>query len=97
MLDNWQQPDQLNALQPLENHRFHRWYRFVLAYSDKLVTDLIGRYGIDEDSLLLDPFSLGTSRLSKQSSLTTSSLGIRPSHSPPRSCESDPTRLVSRD
>lgn len=52
----WQEPEQLNSLQKLEDFRFHRWYRFVLAYSDKLVADLIGRYDIGPDSQVLDPF-----------------------------------------
>lgn len=52
----WQDSEQVNSLQRLEDQRFHRWYRFVLAYSDKLVTDLMGRYDTGSDSLLLDPF-----------------------------------------
>ncbi len=55
MSSQWAESLQLNSAQPLEDSRFHRWYRFVLAYSDKLVTDLIGRYEIG-DGLLLDPF-----------------------------------------
>lgn len=52
----WRESAQVNSVQPLEDLRFHRWYRFVLAYSDRLVTDLIGRYDIGQDSQLLDPF-----------------------------------------
>lgn len=52
----WREPEQLNSIQKLEDFRFHRWYRFVLAYSDKLVADLLGRYDIGSGSRVLDPF-----------------------------------------
>lgn len=55
MTESWHEPNSINALQPLGDGRFHRWYRFVLAYSDKLVTDLIARYDVN-GGLLLDPF-----------------------------------------
>lgn len=55
MIDGWRASDSVNSLQRLEDGRFHRWYRFVLAYSDKLVTDLIERYDVNE-GVLLDPF-----------------------------------------
>lgn len=76
MPPEWKEPDQLNAVQPLENGRFHRWYRFVLAYSDKLVTDLIGRYDIDPGSLLLDPFCGTGTTLIAAKSQGIPSLGI---------------------
>lgn len=52
----WSFSENVNPSQELEDHRFHRWYRFVLAYSDTVVADLIERYGIDSGSMLLDPF-----------------------------------------
>ncbi|MGH2733247.1 MAG: DNA methyltransferase [Actinomycetota bacterium] len=52
----WQFSGGINPAQPLQDARFHRWYRFVLAYSDSLVTDLIGRYEIGPRELVLDPF-----------------------------------------
>lgn len=56
MADTWSLPQGLNPPQHLGDSRFHRWYRFVLAYSDSLVTDLIHRYDIDPTGLVLDPF-----------------------------------------
>lgn len=56
MASLWSFSEQLNPTQALEDHRFHRWYRFVLAYSDTVVIDLIERYGAGSDSFLLDPF-----------------------------------------
>lgn len=35
---------------------FHDWYRFVLSYPPHLVRDYVDRFGMDEDSLVLDPF-----------------------------------------
>ncbi len=34
----------------------HEWYRFVLSYPPHLVRDYVDRFGLDGDSLVLDPF-----------------------------------------
>ena len=50
----------------------HRWFTYPAGYSHKLVEAMIRRYGLDEDSLLVDPF-LG----SGTTTLTASHVGIR--------------------
>lgn len=42
--------------QKLEEDLVHGWYRFVLAYPDHLVTDMLDRFDANKDSLVLDPF-----------------------------------------
>ncbi|MBP1954076.1 DNA modification methylase [Halarchaeum rubridurum] len=49
----------------------HDWYRFVYAYSDRLVTGLADEFGIGEDDLVVDPFN-GTGT----TTLTAKKLGI---------------------
>lgn len=72
----WRESEGVNPLQRLEDARFHRWYRFVLAYSDKLVTDLIGRYDIGSRSALLDPFCGTGTTLVAAKGAGISSVGI---------------------
>ena len=35
---------------------FHDWYRFVLSFPAHLVREYINRFGLNEDTILLDPF-----------------------------------------
>lgn len=35
----------------------HDWYRFVFAYSDRIIYELAEEWGITDDDLLLDPFN----------------------------------------
>ncbi|HFE66224.1 MAG TPA: DNA methyltransferase [Chloroflexi bacterium] len=35
---------------------FHNWYRFVLSYPPHLVRDYINDFGLNENSVILDPF-----------------------------------------
>ena len=44
------------TIQQLDNACVHDWYRFVLAYPDHLVADLIERFGITSQHTVLDPF-----------------------------------------
>jgi len=39
-----------------EDHPFHCWYRFVLSFPPHLVKYYLERFGIDKNSLVLDPF-----------------------------------------
>ncbi len=39
-----------------EDQAFHSWYRFVLSFPPHLVRDYIRDFGLDEKSVVLDPF-----------------------------------------
>jgi len=43
-------------IQRLRDDSFHRWYRFVLAFPDHLVTSMMERMDIGDTDLVLDPF-----------------------------------------
>ena len=48
----------------LDDVSIHDWYRFVYAYSDRIITDLVDEFGITRNDLLLDPFNgTGTTTL----------------------------------
>ncbi len=48
----------------LDDVSIHSWYRFVYAYSDKVITGLADEFGITQDDLILDPFNgTGTTTL----------------------------------
>jgi DNA modification methylase len=49
----------------LDDVDIHDWYRFVYAYSDRIITQLVDEFGITQDDLLIDPFNgTGTTTLS---------------------------------
>ncbi|KZX49707.1 DNA methyltransferase [Haloarcula sp. K1] len=51
-------------LQRLSDTDIHDWYRFVYAYSDQLIVDLVEEFGIEQEDLILDPFNgTGTTTL----------------------------------
>jgi DNA modification methylase len=41
----------------LDDTDIHDWYRFVFAYSDRVITELVNEFGITQDDLILDPFN----------------------------------------
>ncbi len=45
-----------HTIQQLEQASVHDWYRFVLAYPDHLVADVIERFGATSHHTILDPF-----------------------------------------
>jgi len=48
----------------LDDVSIHSWYRFVYAYSDRVITGLADEFGITQDDLILDPFNgTGTTTL----------------------------------
>lgn len=48
----------------LDDVDIHDWYRFVYAYSDKVITSLVDEFEIKQDDLLIDPFNgTGTTTL----------------------------------
>jgi hypothetical protein len=40
----------------IQDRAFHDWYRFVLSYPPHLVRDYLTRFGLDDKSIVLDPF-----------------------------------------
>jgi len=42
--------------QLLNDDRIHRWYRFVLAFPDRLVTEMCERFDAAQGDIVLDPF-----------------------------------------
>lgn len=48
----------------LDEDQIHDWYRFVYAFSDRVIADLIEEFEITNDDLLIDPFNgTGTTTL----------------------------------
>lgn len=48
----------------LDDVDIHDWYRFVYAYSDRVITGLVDEFDIKQDDLLIDPFNgTGTTTL----------------------------------
>lgn len=39
-----------------QDRAFHDWYRFVLSFPPHLVRDYIQKFGLDQESVILDPF-----------------------------------------
>lgn len=44
-----------NKLDP-QDRAFHDWYRFVLSFPPHLVRDYLNKFGLDKNSVILDPF-----------------------------------------
>ncbi len=44
-----------NKLNP-QDRAFHDWYRFVLSFPPHLVRDYLNKFGLDKNSVILDPF-----------------------------------------
>ena len=44
-----------NKLNP-QDRAFHDWYRFVLSFPPHLVRDYMGKFGLHQKSVVLDPF-----------------------------------------
>src|SRR3990172_12639648 len=44
-----------NKLDP-QDRAFHDWYRFVLSFPPHLVQDYIRKFGLNKNSVILDPF-----------------------------------------
>ncbi|PSQ18803.1 hypothetical protein BRD04_10790 [Halobacteriales archaeon QS_9_67_17] len=55
----------------LDDTDIHDWYRFVFAYSDRVITELADEFSITQNDLILDPFN-GTGT----TTVTAKKLGI---------------------
>jgi SAM-dependent methyltransferase len=43
-------------VQKFDRDAFHRWYNFVLGFSDQLVAEMLTEFAVGEDEIVLDPF-----------------------------------------
>lgn len=66
----------VSSLQKNLNGEVHEWYRIVLGYPDRLVTELIKRFGIKPGHLVLDPFCGSGTTLVECMKLGIDSIGI---------------------
>ncbi len=62
--------------QQLENNVVHDWYRFVLAYPDHLVTDMLKRLEAQPGDVVLDPFCGTGTTLVECKKLDIDAIGI---------------------
>jgi hypothetical protein len=65
-----------HTIQQLEDARVHDWYRFVLAYPDHLVTEVVGQFGVKKGQTVLDPFAGTGTTLVECKKLGIDSVGI---------------------
>jgi len=68
-----------NKLDP-QDRAFHDWYRFVLSFPPHLVRDYIEKFGLNKNSVILDPFcGTGTTLIeAKLAGMTTIGLEGNP-------------------
>jgi tRNA G10 N-methylase Trm11 len=60
----------------VEDRSFHGWYRFVLSFPPHLVRDYIKEFGLDQNSVLLDPFCGTGTTLVESKLLGVKSVGL---------------------
>ncbi len=65
-----------STIQNLSGHAVHDWYRFVLAYPDHLVSEMLERFGIRPGQVVLDPFVGTGTTLVECKRLGIDSIGI---------------------
>lgn len=65
-----------NNKQALHNSEVHRWYRFVLAFPDHLVSKMCERFGANPGDIVLDPFCGTGTTLVECKKLGIDSIGI---------------------
>src|SRR5229473_7606752 len=64
------------SLQKNLNGEVHEWYRIILGYPDRLVTELLTRFGARPGQLALDPFCGAGTTLVECMKLGINSIGI---------------------
>jgi DNA modification methylase len=65
-----------STIQKLKDARIHDWYRFVLAYPDHLVSNMLNQFGVRRDQLVLDPFAGTGTTLVECKKFGINSIGI---------------------
>ena len=55
---------------------FHNWYRFVLSFPPHLVREYINKFGLNNDSTILDPFCGTGTTMVESKLLGINSIGI---------------------
>src|SRR5687767_5006037 len=60
----------------VEDRSFHSWYRFVLSFPPHLVRDYLKEFGLDQNSVLLDPFCGTGTTLVESKLLGVKSVGL---------------------
>ena len=68
-------PGQASA-QLFEEGSFHRWYNFVLGFSDQVVGQIIDTFGVTTDEVVLDPFAGTGTTMIECAKFGISSIGI---------------------
>ena len=63
-------------VQSFEEASFHRWYNFILGFSDQVVGQIIDTFGVATDELVLDPFAGTGTTLVECAKFGISSIGI---------------------
>jgi hypothetical protein len=64
------------SLQKNLNGEVHEWYRIILGYPDRIVTELLRRFGIQPGQLVLDPFCGAGTTLVECMKMGINSIGI---------------------
>src|SRR5712691_488096 len=64
------------SMQKNLNGEVHDWYRITLGYSDRLVTELLIRFGARPGQLVLDPFCGAGTTLVESMKMGINSIGI---------------------
>ena len=66
----------VSSLQKNLNGEVHEWYRIVLGYPDRLVTELLTRFSVKPGDLVLDPFCGSGTTLVECMKVGINSIGI---------------------
>lgn len=66
----------VSSLQKNLNGEVHEWYRIVLGYPDRLVTELLTRFSVKPGDLVLDPFCGSGTTLVECMKVGVDSIGI---------------------
>lgn len=69
-------PPGRSTLQQFDEGAFHRWYNFVLGYSDRLVRHIFERLDVSPGAVVLDPFCGSGTTLIEAAKWKVDSIGV---------------------